>query len=631
MTEHKSPNLSPPRCGLTTIAAVRCGSLRPMRLAYALLLSALSGVAAAAGMSPSSEATSATVAQPVAQAEAPSRSGQSPSRVTAQEPDTQAVLPPNILTRELMFQLLAAEIAAQRGQFGSAVTTYLSVAKSTRDPRLAQRATELAMVDRSLERAVQAAQLWYELAPDSPRAGQTIEALWLSSGRFREAEPLVLARLEKARSTAQLAGIYGQLQRLLVGTSDKAGALSFIEKVSLPDDKIAEARMAVAAVADQAGQFDRAAAEATVAIKLSKDDPQTAVSAAEYIAKTPLGKAGAADLLSSYLQRNPKASDVRISLAQLLAADGKSDAAKAQIEQALKEEPESPSMLYLMAQLTYQSKQPAAATQYLKRYLALPATIQRDNTQAYLFLAQIAEEDNRFEEAIGHLKQVQGGEQFLAAVTRRAVLLGKLKRVDEARELLRTSNVSTARERSQLTSAEAQVLRDAQRYTEAFDVLDQALTASPGNAELLYDHAMAAEKVDKMPVLESSLRKLIELRPDNAHAYNALGYTWADRNMRLDEAKAMIEKALTLAPEDSHIIDSMGWVLYRLGNLDKAVEWLEKAWKLRPEVEVAAHLGEVLWKAGRTAEARKMWQEAQRLDPASETLKETLARLNVAL
>ena len=142
---------------------------------------------------------------------------------------------------------------------------------------------------------------------------------------------------------------------------------------------------------------------------------------------------------------------------------------------------------------------------------------------------------------------------------------------------------------------------------------------------------MAAEKVDKMPVLESSLRKLIELRPDNAHAYNALGYTWADRNMRLDEAKAMIEKALTLAPEDSHIIDSMGWVLYRLGNLDKALEWLEKAWKLRPEVEVAAHLGEVLWKAGRTAEARKMWQEAQRLDPASETLKETLARLNVAL
>ena len=187
MTEHKSPNLSPPRCGLTTIAAVRCGSLRPMRLAYALLLSALSGVAAAAGMSPSSEATSATVAQPVAQAEAPSRSGRSPSRVTAQEPDTQAVLPPNILTRELMFQLLAAEIAAQRGQFGSAVTTYLSVAKSTRDPRLAQRATELAMVDRSLERAVQAAQLWYELAPDSPRAGQTIEALWLSSGQIGRA------------------------------------------------------------------------------------------------------------------------------------------------------------------------------------------------------------------------------------------------------------------------------------------------------------------------------------------------------------------------------------------------------------------------------------------------------------
>jgi tetratricopeptide (TPR) repeat protein len=559
--------------------------------------------------------------------------GPSPSATPRErrQVDNEEKAPAIYLSRDIMFQLLAAEIAVQRGQAGNAVATYTALAKSTRDPRLARRATELALNERSLERALQAAQLWYELAPDSSNAAQTVEALWISSNRFEDAEPLVAARLTKARADKTLPVTYQQLQSLLSRSTDKAGALAFIERLSQQDERVPEARLAVAGIAAEAKQFDRAAAEATVAMNLRADDAQTAVTAAQYVQQSTLGAGGAAQLLAGFLEKQPKAVEARFAYARLLAADGKTTPAREQMEIALKQEPDSPAILYSMAQLAYQLKQPTVAEGYLQRYVALPATVQRDNVPAYLFLAQIAEEAKQLEQSISHLEQIKSGDQFIAALSRRALLMARLKRVDEARQLLRNTNVSTARERNLLTSAEAQVLREVQLYKEAFELLDESLQANPDNPELIYDQAMAAEKIDRIEVMETSLRKLIGMRPDYAHAYNALGYSLADRNLRLDEAQVLIEKALELSPEDPHIIDSMGWVLYRKGNLEKAIEWLEKAWAVRPEVDVAAHLGEVLWKAGKSAEARKIWQDAQRLDPNSDTLKETLGRLNVAL
>ncbi len=554
-----------------------------------------------------------------------------PSPRERRQVDIEEKAPAIYLSRDIMFQLLAAEIAVQRGQAGNAVATYTALAKSTRDPRLARRATELALNERSLDRALQAAQLWYELAPESTNAAQTVEALWISSNRFEDAEPLVAARLTKARAEKVLPVTYQQLQALLARSTDKPGALAFIERLSQLDERLPEARLAVAGIAAEAKQFDRAAAEATVAMNLRADDAQTAVTAAQYVQQSTLGAAGAAQLLAGFLEKQPKAVEARFAYARLLAADGKTAPAREQMELALKQEPDSPAILYSMAQLAYQLKQPTVADAYLQRYIALPSSVQRDNVPALLFLAQIAEEDKQLEKSIGFLEQIRSGDQFISALSRRALLMARLKKVEEARQLLRNTNVSTARERNLLTSAEAQVLREVQRYREAFELLDQALLANPDNPELMYDQAMAAEKIDRIEAMETSLRKLIALRPDYAHAYNALGYSLADRNLRLDEAQVLIEKALELSPEDPHIIDSMGWVLYRKGDLEKAIEWLQKAWTVRPEVEVAAHLGEVLWKAGKTAEARKIWQDAQRLDPNSDTLKETLGRLNVAL
>ena len=552
-------------------------------------------------------------------------------RVSASTAEPSESLPAQDLTPQILFQVLAAEIAAQRGQAGSAAATYIRLAGQTRDPRLARRATELALAERSIDHALRGAKLWHEYSPGSALAAQTYETLLLSTGQLDTAEPLIVERLERARADNGAPAFYRQLQRSLSRTGDKRAALALFDRVSAADAELPEVRLAAADLANAAGLPDRAATEAERALALNPDDEATTISAARFVQGIPSGTARAAAILEAFLQRHPKSIEARFNYARLLAGAGNTDGARAQMELALRDEPESAPILFSLAQIAYQTKQLDVAEDYLKRYLALPPTVPRDNGTAYLFLGQIEEDRGRLEQAIEWLAQVTRGDQFMAALVKRSILIGRLGRVDEARELLRGSNATTTRERVQLIAAEAQVLRDAKRYQDAFDVLTEALGTLPDNPDLLYDQAMAAEKIDRLPVMETSLRRLIELRPDSAHAYNALGYSLADRNMRLDEAYTLIEKAVQLAPNDAHILDSMGWVLYRQGRLEKAAEYLQKAFDLQPEAEIAAHLGEVLWRLGRTAQARELWRGAQGREPNNETLKETLARLNVAL
>jgi tetratricopeptide (TPR) repeat protein len=288
-------------------------------------------------------------------------------------------------------------------------------------------------------------------------------------------------------------------------------------------------------------------------------------------------------------------------------------------------------VLYSLAQVSYQAKEPAQAEGYLKRFIALPETVARENGPAYLFLSQIAEEGQRNAEAIAWLEKIQSGEIYISAVAKRAQLIARDGNLDGARSLIHETTPRNQRERYALISAEAQVLREARRNQESFDLLDKALAQDTGAADLLYDHAMAAERIDQVAVMEKSLRKLIELRPESAHAYNALGYTFADRNQRLPEALDLIKKAVVLMPDDPQIIDSLGWVYYRMGDLPSSIKYLRQAYASKPDVEVAAHLGEVLWTSGARDEALKVWREASGREPKNEVLRGTLARLNVSL
>jgi tetratricopeptide (TPR) repeat protein len=243
-----------------------------------------------------------------------------------------------------------------------------------------------------------------------------------------------------------------------------------------------------------------------------------------------------------------------------------------------------------------------------------------------MYLGQIAEEQKHYSEAMRWYEEVTGGEQYLQAQIHYALALSKQGKLEAARAHLRQIEVSSDQARVRLLLAEAQMLRDANRPLEAFDLIGGALMSAPDQPELLYDYAMLAEKLERMDLLEANLRKLISLQPDHAHAYNALGYSLAERNLRLPEAQELIERALRLSPDDPFIIDSMGWVLYRMGKSKEALEYLRKAYGARPDPEIAAHLGEVLWVAGEHREAEKIWLEAAKKTPGNDALNSTIKR-----
>ena len=549
----------------------------------------------------------------------------------AAETESTPPLPDVDLTPQLLFQLLASEIAAQRGQVGSATATYRSMARETRDPRLARRATELALSQRSVDAALPAAELWLELEPDSRIAAQTLETLQLSSGRLEAAEPLVMRRRELARAEDELDAFYSGLVRTLGRTPDKPAAHALMRRIAQGDEGLSAARLALASTAAQAGLAKEAIGHARQAVELSPSDEQIAVTASRLIGAVDGGRVAATDLLAGFLTREPDALEARFAYARLLADAGRKSEASEQFEAALEREPDSPTILFSLAQLAYQTNQKPLAREYLERFVSLPETIQRDDNPAYLFLGQLAEEAGQLEDAVRFYGQVGPGRQFLDARIRQAILTARLGEVEAGRSMLRQTNVGSARERGRLTSAEAEILRESDQPEAAFELLDEAVARSPEHTDLLYDHAMAAERLDRMDVLEASLRKVIELEPESAHAYNALGYTLADRNLRLTEARKLIEKALELSPDDAHIIDSLGWVMYRQGDLEGAERELRRAYAAAPEAEIATHLGEVLWRRGKQAEARDFWARAMNSDPDNETLRETLARLNVEL
>ena len=325
-----------------------------------------------------------------------------------------------------------------------------------------------------------------------------------------------------------------------------------------------------------------------------------------------------------YLKSYPRAMDLRLNYARLLVTDKKYPEARIEFQALLQEFPNNPDVTMAVGLLSLQLNDYDAAEAQLLRALE---SNYKDPDAVRFYLGQTNEERKRFDEALRWYSSINDGEQYVPARARYAGILAKQGKLIEARKYLQDAG-RNAQQRMQFTQAEAQLLRDANDFRAAFDVLGQALEKNPNSPELLYDHAMAAEKVDRIDVLEANLRKVIQIKPDHAHAYNALGYTLADRNTRLQEAYTLIEQALKLAPEDPFIMDSMGWVLYRMGQNDASVTFLKRAFELRPDAEIAAHLGEVLWAAGQREEARKIWNSALKDNPANEVLLATVKKFS---
>ncbi len=600
------------------------------RLAHALLaLAACVAIAGCAAHRP--PAPAAPPAAPVA------ATGATIPAAPAAEP-----LPAVELTSPLLFEIIAAEVAAQRGDPGAAFATLMKAAQDTGDPRLARRAAEIAVGARAGAQALEAAALWHRLAPDDPEAEQTYTALLVTNGRYDDARPLIERQLASADEPLVL---LGRLEHMLARAPEPARALSLIEQLATPylaqPRRAFDAHMILARAAHQFGDDRRAAAEARAALALRPDAEAAAVAAAQLIAEARDGGANAAQstaarteaiaLLAGFLERNPDAHQSRLAYARLLVADGRLDGARKQFELVLIRDEGNADPLFALGVLSFEAGQLSEARGYFERYLAaIDAGADRDPDPVYLNLARIAEEERRYDDSLALLARVKGEGSAADALERRAIVLGKLNRVDEALGLLVPDAQAGGDERARRVLVEAQILREAHRPQEALDRLEKMLKERPDDANLLYESAMTAERLDRIDLMETQLRHLMRLQPDYAHAYNALGYTFADRNIRLQEAYQLIDKALHLAPEDGFILDSMGWVQDRLGNLSAAYGYLARAYQLKPEADVAAHLGEVEWSLGRHDDALAVWREGQRREADNETLRETLRRLNVS-
>ena len=542
------------------------------------------------------------------------------AQAAAAEPEIRSPLPKQELTENLLYEYLLAEIAGQRGNVGLSAQAYADLAKRTRDPRIARRATEIALYARMNNAAIDAARIWYETDPDSERPLQALAGLLVAAGRYGEASPYLKKLL--ADSAAGPASGFTQLTRTLANAQDKRAALSLVQELAADHPKLPQAHYAVAQSAASAGEDRLAIEEVRKARRLQPEWEAAVLLEAQLLQKNSADQA--ASLLAEYLRKYPASREARLGYARTLVAQKKFAEARAEFTRLMAGVPDNADVAFAVALLSIQLKDYDAAEEYLRKLLDSPY---RDKDGVRMYLGQVAEERKNFPEALRWYGGIGEGEQYVQAQIRYAQVLARQGKLDAGRAHLQQAAASNSQQRVQLILAEAQLLRDANQPKAAFDLIGNALDRLPNNPDLLYDYAMLAEKIERVDVLEASLRKLIEIRPEHAHAYNALGYSLADRNQRLREARELIEKALQLAPEDSFIIDSMGWVLFRMGNHKDALGYLRRAFAGRPDPEIAAHLGEVLWAMGDREEAERILGDAARASPDNETLANTIKRL----
>jgi Flp pilus assembly protein TadD len=527
---------------------------------------------------------------------------------------------PSDLNEPTLYEFLLGEIAVQRGDFELAAKTYLDLAKRTGDARVARRAVEVANQGNLNDLALEAARAWYDIEPTSAHALQVLGAMLVAAKRVDEAGP-VLEKLLTAEGVNR-ENAFMQLNRLLAGNADKATNLRVIRGLAAKYPQLPQAHFAVGQAAAIAGEDAAAVSAARQALALRPDWELAAMLEAQVLQKK--SAAEAAKSLGAFVEKNPNAREARLNYARVLVLDKRLPEARKQFEAVANANPQNPDVIYAVGLLAFQLKDYKAAEGYMKRVLSLNY---RDPDAVRYLLGQIAEEQKQWPQAIQYYDSIKASDHELPARMRTANAMAKQGKVDEALVYLRRVADEHPDDEPQLIVAEAQILRDANRSQDAFKLLSEALDKQPDQPDILYDLALTAEKLERFDLLETHLRKLIQVKPDHAHAYNALGYSFAERNIRLAEARKLIEKALEISPEDYFIIDSLGWVLYREGDLKGAARELRRAYGGRPDAEIGAHLGEVLWVMGERDEARRIWDESLKAGPDNETLQKTIKRL----
>lgn len=530
--------------------------------------------------------------------------------------------PAKELTGQYVYELMLAEIAAARGEYQLAAAAYVDLARRTQDGRVARRATEISLMGQQLQQAGEAARLWVQAEPDSVPALQTLAVVLANgAGSVSELEAPVARLL--ASGSAPLDSMLMQLPRLYARYPDKAAVAASIERLTQPYINMPEAHFARAVAYVGAQDTVRAQSEAAEALRQRPDWEAAALLRAQSAPKAQ--QADAMAQLNEFAKRNPMARESRVLYARWLVSEKRFDEARVAYADLKKSFPEDDDIAYVVVALAVQSDDYDTAERELRRLIDRKY---RDPDLLRLQLGQVYEEAGNSARAVEQYRQVGEGQHYAPAQARMAMVMAKSGDVAGARALLeKAAAAGDEDESAAYLMAESQMLRDIGQPAEAQKVMEGLLAKQPDNPEALYESAMLDDRLKNYDGMEKKLRRLIQLKPDYAHAYNALGYSFVDRNVRLEEAERLLTKAIGLAPEDAAIMDSVGWLRYRMGDLPGALDMLQRAYARLQDSEVAAHLGEVQWKMGRKDDARATWDDALKAAPDSPALRETIKRL----
>lgn len=545
-----------------------------------------------------------------------------PVAATRSEPvlvSAEPVRPAIDLTEQMLSRILEAEFAGQRGHLEVSLQNYVELARETRDPKIVERATRIAVFSRDEAIAGEMAAMWVELDPRNPDPHQVLAVMAIRNGDVATA----LSHLESIidYTDGDMDQKLLMIASMLGREADKEQILEVMEKMTAGRQDSPQALFAYSRVAAVLGEYERALELLEKTSRMDPDNQEVALSYISILQRLDRFEEALA-WTEKALQRNHKDNfDLRLAYARLLTDVRRYDDAVKQFEILIGEEPDNEDVAFALGLLHLQSNKVDEAEKY---FLKLTQRRSRSNEVNY-YLGRIAEDrDDPVKAAIWY-QGVQSGQNYLDAQIRIALMLAKQDRLEDARKHLQSIRTSSDGESAMVIQAEAELLVESQRLDEAMKIYDTALE-NRYDPDLLYSRAMLAEKMDRMDVLEEDLRLIIQRDPQNAQALNALGYTLADKTDRFEEAEKLIDQALKIRPDDHYILDSKGWVLYRLGRLEEALVYLRRAHELIPDPEIAAHLGEVLWVSGNRKEARQVWDTARKVTPDNMHLQDVIER-----
>ncbi len=532
------------------------------------------------------------------------------------EPE-EIVYPVAPFTGDTLYDLLAAEVAGYRRQLDFALEKYVSVSEDTRDPQVAARATRLALYLQDEEQALKTALVWAEEDPESADAHRAAVDLLLKQGRMEEA----ISHLWAIKELGGLARFDLFAYRSAnLSPEQRQGVLEAITQMQAQHPEDQELKFAMAILLEQTGRYEESLTLADELLTVSQDVSLIILKASLLSNLDSLPQAF--QVLEEGIETTGGNRRLRLILARMLFESGDLEAARVQYGQVLEQSPNDGDVLFALALIALDQGQDSEARRYFERMVRW----NRRPGEAHYYLGGIAEREGDTVAALREYRQAGDGYEFIPAQARIGAILVNEGRLPEAQEHFERLRAQRPGRRQQLILLEAQLLAERGMEQEVFEFLDAVVAEQPENIELLYFRGMTGQRFGHLDILEADLRRVIEIEPDNADALNALGYTLTDQTDRHEEALELIEKALSLKPDEAAFIDSMGWVQYRLKNYEEAIRHLRRALELFQNDEVASHLGEVLWVTGQQEEAIRVWEEALERTPASDILKDVMQR-----